>query len=51
MSFVDHTMLIHEKNCSLVDVSDQKPIWQGEEKHLPSADCGKILPLHEPPLS
>jgi hypothetical protein len=39
MPFVNHTMLAHQ--WPLVDVGNQKPLWQGEEMYLSGADHGK----------
>jgi hypothetical protein len=42
---------ISEENSLLIGVSDQKPLWQGEEVHSLGEDCGKVLALFmSPPL-
>jgi hypothetical protein len=40
--FANYTMLAHQwKNGPLAGVSNQKPLWQGEEMHSPSVNHGK----------
>jgi hypothetical protein len=50
--FGNHAMLTHQwRKLSFVDLNNWKSLWQGEEMHLSSVNCDKVLPLFEPSIA